>query len=89
MGKTDYAFIRYNHCALTANATLVEIPLQGGQNDHLGLVMIGTQYTLVGPVIFFHPTDPGQMPIIWAWTPHFDEKKLLREHKKHRLQYDK
>ena len=44
---------------LTANTTSIEIPVGGGQNGHLGIVLTATQYALVSQVPFIRPTDPS------------------------------
>ena len=66
----------------------IEIPRDGGQNGHLGIVLTTTQYALISIDSLIRPTDPGRTPRILAWTTSFDEKALLCEHAKQRRQYN-
>ena len=57
-GKPDYASIQYMHWILTTTMELIKINRGGGQNGHLGLILMATQYALVSQVPFVCPTDP-------------------------------
>ena len=78
-GKAEYAATQDTHHILTKNVVSIESPhmhAQGrGQNGHIGLTLMATQYTLVIPVPFVQPTDPGRTPTIPEWPYPFDEKK--------------
>ena len=51
-GKWYYVSIRDTHSILTANAASIKSPRGGGQNGHLGLVLMATQCAFVGQVPF-------------------------------------
>ena len=88
-GKPDHASIREIHGLLTSNAGSTKSPHGGGQNGHLGHILMTTQYALVVQVPFVRLTNPSQTFIILAWTYPFVEKRLIREHVGQLRQYNK
>ena len=86
--KPSYGSIRDTHCFLTANTASIKSPRCRGQNGHLGLVLMTTQYSLVSQVPSVRLTDPSRTPNIPAWKNPSEDKALLCKHAKQRQQYD-
>ena len=64
--KPDYTSIQDTHRLLTNNVASINNPNRGGENGHIGLILVATQYALIIPVPFIGPTNPGQTPTIPA-----------------------
>ena len=58
------------------------------QNSYLGLILTATHYAFIIPVPFVYLADPILMPNIPVWTPPVKEKRIHREHKYSRHQYN-
>ena len=54
---------------------LTKIPHGGGQNGHLGLVLMAAQYAIVSLDPFVCPNDPSQTPTILDWEAPLNKEK--------------
>ena len=67
-GNTNYDAIKEVHQLLMSNMVLVESAHSGGQNRHLGIVLLPKQYNRITATTFVLPPNMGRTAIILEWT---------------------